>query len=182
MGWGAGFKEASHSSTDPLRLLCTPTGGYQLVGRTLPIWNTWGRTGPFSPDKPWLLEFFDQVGNQAPPQGVHCVLAYTAQERTGQAGDGVGVVAQLATKPRLSGSCAICCAPQVRFFQVSEEELITLRARFERGQYMPQVGLALRSGWCEGAGYIWCHAMLPTCHSDRIAILVMLTVPAPGRA
>lgn len=37
-------------------------GGYQLVGRTLPIWNTFGRAGPFSADKPWLLEFFDQVG------------------------------------------------------------------------------------------------------------------------
>jgi allophanate hydrolase subunit 1 len=37
-------------------------GGYQLVGRTLPIWNTFGRSGPFSADKPWLLEFFDQVG------------------------------------------------------------------------------------------------------------------------
>lgn len=36
-------------------------GGYQLVGRTLPIWNTFGRSGPFTPDKPWLLEFFDQV-------------------------------------------------------------------------------------------------------------------------
>lgn len=36
-------------------------GGYQLVGRTLPIWNTFGRTGPFSAHKPWLLEFFDQV-------------------------------------------------------------------------------------------------------------------------
>lgn len=36
-------------------------GGYQLVGRTLPIWNTFGRTGPFSADKPWLLRIFDQV-------------------------------------------------------------------------------------------------------------------------
>lgn len=36
-------------------------GGYQLVGRTLPIWNTFGRSGPFSPTKPWLLQFFDQV-------------------------------------------------------------------------------------------------------------------------
>lgn len=36
-------------------------GGYQLVGRTLPIWNTFGRTGPFSASHPWLLEFFDQV-------------------------------------------------------------------------------------------------------------------------
>ena len=37
-------------------------GGYQLVGRTLPIWNTWGRVKPFTPDAPWLLRFFDQVG------------------------------------------------------------------------------------------------------------------------
>ncbi|EFJ41655.1 hypothetical protein VOLCADRAFT_98356 [Volvox carteri f. nagariensis] len=36
-------------------------GGYQLVGRTLPIWNTFGRSGPFTPAKPWLLDFFDQV-------------------------------------------------------------------------------------------------------------------------
>lgn len=36
-------------------------GGYQLVGRTLPIWNTWGRVKPFTPDAPWLLRIFDQV-------------------------------------------------------------------------------------------------------------------------
>jgi len=36
-------------------------GGYQLVGRTLPIWNTWGRVEPFTPDAPWLLRIFDQV-------------------------------------------------------------------------------------------------------------------------
>ncbi|KAK9817750.1 hypothetical protein WJX72_001615 [[Myrmecia] bisecta] len=36
-------------------------GGYQLIGRTLPIWNTFGRVKPFSPDAPWLLRIFDQV-------------------------------------------------------------------------------------------------------------------------
>lgn len=36
-------------------------GGYQLVGRTLPIWNTWGRSAPFSPTVPWLLRIFDQI-------------------------------------------------------------------------------------------------------------------------
>lgn len=36
-------------------------GGYQLIGRTLPIWNTFGRVGPFSPATPWLLRYFDQV-------------------------------------------------------------------------------------------------------------------------
>jgi allophanate hydrolase subunit 1 len=47
-------------------------GGYQLVGRTLPIWNTFGRSGPFSADKPWLLEFFDQVRSTAQHSKQHC--------------------------------------------------------------------------------------------------------------
>lgn len=36
-------------------------GGYQLVGRTLPIWNSFLKNDQFSGDKPWLLRFFDQV-------------------------------------------------------------------------------------------------------------------------
>ncbi len=36
-------------------------GGYQLVGRTLPIWNKFLRNPVFAPDEPWLLRFFDQV-------------------------------------------------------------------------------------------------------------------------
>jgi urea carboxylase len=36
-------------------------GGYQLIGRTLPIWNTHTRAGPFEKGKPWLLRNFDQV-------------------------------------------------------------------------------------------------------------------------
>jgi len=36
-------------------------GGYQLVGRTLPIWNKFLRNPQFEPAKPWLLRFFDQV-------------------------------------------------------------------------------------------------------------------------
>ena len=36
-------------------------GGYQLVGRTLPIWNRWNATHDFEADKPWLLRFFDQI-------------------------------------------------------------------------------------------------------------------------
>jgi len=34
-------------------------GGYQLVGRTVPVWSSHRRTRSF--DKPWLLRFFDQV-------------------------------------------------------------------------------------------------------------------------
>ena len=36
-------------------------GGYQLVGRTLPIWNKFLRNPVFQEGKPWLLRFFDQV-------------------------------------------------------------------------------------------------------------------------
>ncbi len=36
-------------------------GGYQLVGRTVPVWNTYKRTAEFKPGSPWLLRFFDQV-------------------------------------------------------------------------------------------------------------------------
>lgn len=34
-------------------------GGYQFVGRTLPIWNRARRTADF--ERPWLLRFFDQI-------------------------------------------------------------------------------------------------------------------------
>jgi len=36
-------------------------GGYQLFGRTLPAWQTWGKGQDFAPDRPWLLHPFDQV-------------------------------------------------------------------------------------------------------------------------
>ncbi|MDX5441980.1 MAG: urea carboxylase [Alteromonadaceae bacterium] len=36
-------------------------GGYQLVGRTLPIWNKYLKNKQFAEDAPWLLRFFDQV-------------------------------------------------------------------------------------------------------------------------
>ncbi|KAI0808367.1 urea carboxylase [Fomes fomentarius] len=36
-------------------------GGYQLYGRTLPPWQTWGKGRDFAPDSPWFLRPFDQV-------------------------------------------------------------------------------------------------------------------------
>ncbi|MBC3944542.1 urea carboxylase [Erwinia persicina] len=36
-------------------------GGYQLVGRTLPIWNKFLKNDQFAAGEPWLLRFFDQV-------------------------------------------------------------------------------------------------------------------------
>jgi urea carboxylase len=36
-------------------------GGYQFVGRTCQVWNTYKVTAEFTHDKPWLLRFFDQI-------------------------------------------------------------------------------------------------------------------------
>jgi urea carboxylase len=36
-------------------------GGYQFVGRTVQMWNTWRTTKEFQPGSPWLLRFFDQI-------------------------------------------------------------------------------------------------------------------------
>ena len=36
-------------------------GGYQFVGRTVQMWNTFQATKEFAPGTPWLLRFFDQV-------------------------------------------------------------------------------------------------------------------------
>ncbi|HMJ54601.1 MAG TPA: urea carboxylase [Polyangiaceae bacterium] len=36
-------------------------GGYQFVGRTLQVWNTYRQTSAFRDGKPYLLRFFDQI-------------------------------------------------------------------------------------------------------------------------
>ncbi len=36
-------------------------GGYQFVGRTIPMWNRYRQTEDFTNGKPWLLRFFDQI-------------------------------------------------------------------------------------------------------------------------
>ena len=36
-------------------------GGYQLVGRTVPVWNTYGTNPNFADGTPWLLRFFDRI-------------------------------------------------------------------------------------------------------------------------
>jgi hypothetical protein len=125
-------------------------GGYQLVGRTLPIWNTFGRAGPFSPDKPWLLQFFDQVRarprgrRQAaaaacvqPPSGhvlPHAVCAPPAKgwgPELGHSRTNAGAAAAASSTPPLH--------PQVRFYLVSEEELEAAREGFQSGQYQIKI-------------------------------------------
>ncbi len=36
-------------------------GGYQFVGRTVQMWNTWRSTREFELGSPWLLRFFDRI-------------------------------------------------------------------------------------------------------------------------
>jgi len=36
-------------------------GGYQFVGRTVPVWNRYRTTKSFAQGRPWLLRFFDQI-------------------------------------------------------------------------------------------------------------------------
>lgn len=36
-------------------------GGYQFVGRTIQIWNSWKSTDAFEPGTPWLLRQFDRI-------------------------------------------------------------------------------------------------------------------------
>jgi urea carboxylase len=36
-------------------------GGYQLIGRTVQIWRPYSQRGPFAPEIPWLLRFFDRI-------------------------------------------------------------------------------------------------------------------------
>jgi urea carboxylase len=36
-------------------------GGYQFVGRTVPVWNRYKQTADFKDGHPWLLRFFDQI-------------------------------------------------------------------------------------------------------------------------
>lgn len=53
-------------------------GGYQLFGRTLPAWQTWGKGKDFEPTRPWLLEAFDQVFLL----GVHAAICLTLAKIT----------------------------------------------------------------------------------------------------
>ncbi|RBO84204.1 urea carboxylase [Nocardia puris] len=36
-------------------------GGYQLIGRTVPIWSSYRQSAPFESGTPWLFRFFDRI-------------------------------------------------------------------------------------------------------------------------
>ncbi|MFD6855736.1 urea carboxylase [Rhodococcus sp. NPDC060090] len=57
-------------------------GGYQLVGRTVPIWSGYRQTGPFEDGKPWLFRFFDRIVWE--PVSPEQLLEYRAASKAGR--------------------------------------------------------------------------------------------------
>ncbi|WP_436496174.1 urea carboxylase [Actinokineospora sp. HUAS TT18] len=57
-------------------------GGYQLIGRTVPIWSGLRQYGPFEQGVPWLLRFFDRV--HFFPVSAAELLDYRADLRAGR--------------------------------------------------------------------------------------------------
>ena len=57
-------------------------GGYQLVGRTVPVWYLDGQTPGDEPDVPWLLRSFDQIRFH-PVEADH-LLDLRSQAKTGE--------------------------------------------------------------------------------------------------
>jgi urea carboxylase len=56
-------------------------GGYQFVGRTLPVWSTYGRARHTTAAEPWLLRSFDRISWH--PVGADELLELRAQSRAG---------------------------------------------------------------------------------------------------
>ncbi len=57
-------------------------GGYQFVGRTLPVWDTFARWRGAASDQPWLLRCFDQI--RFHPIGAEELLEQREAARTGR--------------------------------------------------------------------------------------------------
>ncbi|MFD0361906.1 urea carboxylase [Nocardia sp. GCM10030253] len=57
-------------------------GGYQLIGRTVPIWSSYRQSAPFEPGTPWLFRFFDRiVWEEVSPE---LLLEYRAAAKAGR--------------------------------------------------------------------------------------------------
>ncbi|MCU1459855.1 MAG: urea amidolyase, partial [Actinomycetia bacterium] len=57
-------------------------GGYQFVGRTVPVWSRYGEGPQFDPETPWLLRFFDRI--QWYPVAADDLLEMRAEARAGR--------------------------------------------------------------------------------------------------
>lgn len=57
-------------------------GGYQLIGRTVPIWSGYRQHPPFEQDKPWMFRFFDRIVWE--PVSPEQLSEYRAQAASGR--------------------------------------------------------------------------------------------------
>ncbi|WP_280410910.1 carboxyltransferase domain-containing protein, partial [Nocardia asiatica] len=57
-------------------------GGYQLIGRTVPIWSSYRQSAPFEAGTPWLFRFFDRIVWE--PVGAEQLLEYRAAAEAGR--------------------------------------------------------------------------------------------------
>jgi urea carboxylase len=57
-------------------------GGYQFVGRTVPVWHKYGSSPHTTPDQPWLLRFFDRI--RWYPVDADVLLDMRAESRAGR--------------------------------------------------------------------------------------------------
>ncbi|WP_280205801.1 carboxyltransferase domain-containing protein, partial [Nocardia cyriacigeorgica] len=57
-------------------------GGYQLIGRTVPIWSSYRQRAPFESGTPWLFRFFDRIVWE--PVSAEQLLDYRAAATAGR--------------------------------------------------------------------------------------------------
>ena len=97
-------------------------GGYQLVGRSLPIWNAFCTNSLYEQGKPWLLRMFDQVraSSEYPLRNLHDHIPPSSL-----------ISSHLPSSLLPSPSPLL----QVRFFEVSEAELEVAFEQFKHGLY-----------------------------------------------
>ncbi|WP_174185349.1 urea carboxylase [Nocardia barduliensis] len=57
-------------------------GGYQLIGRTVPIWSSYRQSAPLEAGTPWLFRFFDRIVWE--PVGAEQLLEYRAAAEAGR--------------------------------------------------------------------------------------------------
>ncbi|MER7453570.1 urea carboxylase [Nocardia beijingensis] len=57
-------------------------GGYQLIGRTVPIWSSYRQAAPFEASTPWLFRFFDRIVWE--PVGAEQLLEHRAAAEAGR--------------------------------------------------------------------------------------------------
>ncbi|KAF7427799.1 hypothetical protein PC9H_007015 [Pleurotus ostreatus] len=106
-------------------------GGYQLYGRTLPAWQTWGRGRHFSPEEPWLLRPFDKVRFKVVDVG-----AYAELEQQFDAGRYEFEVSPTIFSMREYAAFVQSIAPEIKSFRDSQEAAVAIEEERERALLM----------------------------------------------